>query len=166
MINWDMVSALSTIAAASITSAVGLTALVLSLNPEWIADRKLLKRIEKKGRLKDVCLSVCLSRCAILTIESDLMPCIIVESRVEQMGYVSKSHLYVSNSYHSEVEELVSSGLLKHLEDQVVSSISKQAIAGYQITGEWLRLSEKLEKRLVRYRVGESLFLEVTSESV
>lgn len=140
------------------TSAIGLAALVLSLNPEWIADKKLLKRIEKNGRLKDVCLSIYLSRCGNLVIESDLAPCIIVQSRVERMGFVSKSHLYVSDSYHSEVEELASSGLLRGLEKSAVASISTGAYAGYQITGEWIRLSEKMESRLVKYRVGESLF--------
>ena len=158
LVNWDMVSALSTIAAAVATSTIGLTALFLSLNPEWIADIKLLKRISKEGKLRDVCLSICLSRCGYLTVHSDLAPCIIVKPSVGQLGLISKSHLYVSDSYRSEVEELVSSGLLKMLEEGSRASVTAGAYAGYQITGEWLRLSKRIENRLVRYQVGENLF--------
>ena len=156
--NWAIIGALATIGAAVLTGTIALLSLVLSSNPEWIADRKLLKRLGKKGRIKDVCLSICLSRCSILIIESDMGHGIIVQNKVGKMGLVRKTHLFVTPSYQPEIEELVSSGLLRRLEDSVVSSYSSQAYAGYQITGEWIRLSEKIEDRLVRYRVGESLF--------
>ena len=158
LVNWDMVSALSTIVATVVTATIGLTALILSLNPEWIADTKLLKRVSKKGKLRDVCLSICLSRCGYLAVHSDLASCIIVKAKIGQLGLVDKSHLYVSDSYRSEVEELVSSGLLRNLEEGALTSATAGAYAEYQITGEWLRLSDKIESRLVRYQVGESLF--------
>ena len=93
-----------------------------------------------------------------MLIESDMGHGIIVQCEVGKMGIVRKTHLFVTPSYQPEVEELVSSGLLRRLEDSVVLSYSFQAYAGYQITGEWVRLSKKIEDRLVKYRVGESLF--------
>ena len=58
--DWDMFGALATIGAAVLTGTIASLSLVLSLNPEWIADRKLLKRLEKKaGSKMYVFLSVC-----------------------------------------------------------------------------------------------------------
>ena len=159
--DWDMIGALATIAGAVVTSTIGSLAIILSLNPEWIADKKLLRRIEKNRRLKDVCLSICISKCGVLVIEQDLTLCIVVQSRAERMGLIVKTHLRVAHGFHSEVEELLSIGLLRRLESDIVNQFSAQAFAGYEITGEWLRLSEKMEEHLIKYRVGESLFSQV-----
>ena len=146
MINWDMVGALSTI----VTGAVALFALLMSLNPEWIADKKLLNRVQRNRKLKDVCLSIILSRCGILVVESDLASCIKVEYRIEQLGWIQKTHLRVSQDYHPELIALESAGIVGRVEQQRVQQLSLNAFNGYQLTGEGNRFFDKAEKHLLK----------------
>ena len=146
MINWDMVSALSTI----MTGAVAVFALLVSLNPEWIADKKLLRRIEKNRKLKDVCLSIILSRCGIFVIEYDSASCIIVKYRIEQLGWVRKTHLRVAHVYHPELAALESAGMVRRIEQQTVKQWSPDAFDGFQLTGEGNRFFDKVEKHLLK----------------
>ena len=141
-----MVGALSTI----VTGAVALFALLMSLNPEWIADKKLLKRIQRNRKLKDVCLSIILSRCGILVVESDLASCIKVEYRVEQLGWIQKTHLRVSQDYHPELIALESAGIVGRVEQQTMKQLSPNAFDGYQLTGEGNRFLDKVEKHLLK----------------
>ena len=146
MINWDMVGALSTI----VTGAVAVSALLMSLNPEWIADKKLLRRIQKNRKLKDVCLSIILSRCGILVVESNIASCIKVEYRIEQLGMIQKTHLRVSQDYHPELIALESVGIVGRIEQERVQQLSPNVFNGYQLTGEGNRFFDKAEKHLLK----------------
>ena len=148
--NWDMISALSTIVAALLTSTIGLFALFASLNPEWIVDKKLLKRIQRNRRLKDVCLSIVLSRCGVLVLESDTASCIMVKYRIDHNGWVRKTHLRISHSYQPELLALESAGILGRLEQQIVKQWSPNAFEGYQLAWQGIRFFDKIEKYLLK----------------
>ena len=148
--NWDMISALSTIVAALLTSTVGLFALFASLNPEWIVDKKLLKRIQRNRKLKDVCLSIVLSRCGVLVLESDTASCIMVKYRTDRNGWVQKTHLRISDSYQPELLALESAGILGRMEQQMVKQWSPNAFEGYQLAWEGIRFFDKIEKHLLK----------------
>ena len=148
--NWDMISALSTIVAALLTSTVGLFALFASLNPEWIADKKLLKRIQRNRKLKDICLSIILSKCGVLVVESDMVPCIMVKYRIERGGWVEKTHLRISDSYQPELLALESTGILGRMEQHMTKQWSPNAFEGYQLAWEGIRFFDKIEKHLLK----------------
>ena len=145
MINWDMVGALSTI----VTGALGFFALFASLNPEWIADKKLLRRIQKNRKLKDICLSIVLSKCGVLVVESDMAPCIIVKHRIDRGGWMRKTHLRISDSYQPELLALESAGILGRMENMMTKQWSPDAFEGYQLAWEGVRFFDKVEKHIL-----------------
>ena len=95
------------------------------------------------------CPSFCLG-VDILVVESDLASCIKVEYRVEQLGWIQKTHLRVSQDYHPELIALESAGIVGRVEHQTMKQLSPNAFDGYQLTGEGNRFLDKVEKHLLK----------------